>query len=177
MYVSLAYRRGQQELGGNWQIELVSESPITPLRELLTRVKGWIDHRCLWVDVEEFKHQPSTPEAVALWLKVRLPEVLEVRVHESKTWCFVATSSGFCWQAHVNNLWAQADADLDAATGLAVDREAVAQRIVDVAACLPEMNEKSWCEQLYRDLQLQVPKLQWIRVDLSRHSFLEHHKT
>jgi hypothetical protein len=201
IYVSLAYRywnsawpkeknlqaygaRASEEgMGGNWRVELgadVGAGERPDLEPHLTFLKSILDHRCLWEDVEAFRSEPSTPEAVCAHLApLTFQRVLNcgkwssLTIHESDRLSFTAWADGRAMSAEykVNNLTLTCQARWQKDTNLALSREQITQAVRGLYEKYREPSADSvdvWAQSLKTRLKGHVENLIRLRVDLGR---------
>src|SRR5690606_18321654 len=106
-YGSLASPEG---VGGNWRIEIGRDDENEAAFDTeLARLKGLVDHRCLFTDLEEFRTAPSTLENVTYFLGQNLfgrsDQWAFLTVHENERLaCTIGKDLSLTLQLKIQNL-------------------------------------------------------------------------
>ena len=160
VHVSLAFRSAGIAYGGNWQIELPADAPFA-------EIKDWLDHRCLYTDLAEFRGQDCPPELVGQLISSKYPDLAFVTIHASEDYSCTILPQKFRQSFRAANLRLELETN---ETRLMTSREQVTQSVMTLLPAYREtafLNEKDWAENLFTDLQRALPRMVRLSVDLS----------
>lgn len=204
VYVSVAYRywnpswseaqnracyganASAQGVGGNWRLELslIPESgEDTDIHQPLEFLKSLVDHRCVWLDLQEFSDKPATLENVSLFLAAKVFELPLSHARWQSLTVFEddhLACTVFHGQEEVQMSFKQANLTLitrsrvEPASGLALDRAAVTREVIkaigEYESC---SSQDDFGVKLFALFKRAVKELRGLRIELGRHGAIE----
>lgn len=161
----------QEGVGSNLLVEV--EAATDNVSALQAFVRQQLDHRCLYRDIEIFKKQPSTLEAITMYLAGNLKSAnlgaTSVKVWELDKWAVsldFASGVPHFW-ARIRNLTLQLETQLDPVSQLMVNRRELEAQVEATLEHWPEVAANGqWPQNLIETLRYKVKGLIGLTIDL-----------
>lgn len=165
-------------LGANMLLELEADRALLTedeVKGLLTVLKERLDHQCLFLNESRFATEPSTLENITVDLTKRLDREgwRSLTVWESpRLGCRVNPQGEMVLIFKRRNLTLEIAGVIEPLSGIAVRRKSVENSVEGLLVKLNSINDpdiQSWGTKLFSALQVSLPGLISVRVDLGRH--------